>query len=192
MGEVMVVAGVADVLEGLGDLRTDSKRMRKDLKKIIRTVLAEARKSMSRDARGVLPNDPRRAYQAVRHSVYKRVLGGQVNILQRKRAGGSMSIVRPVRTLRPGQRGGNRRKRSARTNQVDGYVGADRGFILRFINAGTVVRETRYGNRGSIRARNWFDVSSAFAMNTAAGRLEELIGRAVEEVWREDPPRPSL
>ena len=148
---------------------------------------------MSQDARGILPNDPRKAYQAVRHSVYKRVLGGQVNILQKSRAGGRMSIARPPRTLRPGQRGGNRRKRSARTNQVDGYIGSDRGFILRFMNAGTVERKTRYGKRGSIRARNWFGTSSAFAMDTAAGKLEELIGRAVEEVWGgEDPPRPSL
>ena len=191
MAEVMTLEGVAEVLEGLSDLRTDSKRMRSDLRKIIRTVLAEARKAMSQDARGILPNDPRKAYQAVRHSVYKRVLGGQVNILQKSRAGGRMSIARPPRTLRPGQRGGNRRKRSARTNQVDGYIGSDRGFILRFLNAGTVERETRYGRRGSIRARNWFDTSSAFAMDTAAGKLEELIGRAVEEVWG-DPPQPSL
>lgn len=183
MAEVLTLTGVAYMLEGLGDLRTDSKRMRKDLKKIIRTVLAEARKAMSHDARGILPNDPRKAYQAVRHSVYKRVLGGQVNILQKSRAGGSMSIARPPRTLRPGQRGGNRRKRSARTNQVDGYIGSDRGFILRFMNAGTVERETRYGKRGSIRARNWFGTSSAFAMSTAAEQLEELIGRAVEELW---------
>ena len=175
--------GVAEVLEGLGDLRTDSKRMRKDLKKIIRTVLAEARKAMSQDARGILSNDPRKSYQAVRHSVYKRVLGGQVNILAKKRAGGRMSIMRPARTLRPGQRGGNRRKRSARTNQIDGYIGSDRGFILRFLNAGAEDRETRYGMRGSIRARNWFGISSAFAMDTAAGKLEELIGRAVEELW---------
>ena len=192
MAEVMTLVGVAEMLEGLDDLRTDSRRMRGDLKKIIRSVLAEARKMVSQDARGVLPNDPRKAYQAVRHAVYKRVLGGNVNILAKRRAGGRMSIVRPPRTLRPGQRGGNRRKRSARTNQIDGYVGSDRGFILRFMNAGTVERETRYGRRGSIRARNWFEVSSAFAMNTAAGKLEELIGRAVEEVWGEDPPRPSL
>lgn len=191
MAEVMTLEGVAEVLEGLSDLRTDSKRMRSDLKKIIRTVLAEARKAMSQDVHGILPNDPRKAYQAVRHSVYKRVLGGQVNILAKKRAGGRMSIMRPPRTLRPGQRGGNRRKRSARTNQIDGYIGSDRGFILRFMNAGTVERETRYGRRGSIRARNWFGTSSAFAMNTAAGKLEELIGRAVEEVWG-DPPQPSL
>lgn len=183
MAEVMTLTGVAEVLEGLSDLRTDGRRMRKDLKKIIRAVLAEARKAMSQDAKGVLPKDPRKAYQAVRHSVYKKVLGGNVNILQKRKAGGRMSIMRPPRTLRPGQRGGNRRKRSARTNQIDGYVGSDRGFILRFLNAGTIERETRYGRRGSIRARNWFNVSSAFAMNAAAGKLEELIDRAVEEVW---------
>ena len=183
MAEIQM-EGIGVVLEGLSDLRTDSKRMRSDLKKIIRTVLAYARKAISQDAFDLLPNDPRKAYQAVRHSVYKRVLGGQVNILAKRRAVGRMSIMRPARTLKPGQWGGNRRKRRAKTNQIDGYIGSDRGFILRFLNAGTEDRETRYGRRGRIKTRNWFGTSSAFAMDTAAGKLEELIDRAVEEVWK--------
>ena len=75
--------------------------------------------------------------------------------------------------------------------KLESYVGNERGFILRFINAGTVERETRYGSRGSIRARNWFGISSTFAMDTAARELEELIGRAVEEVWRTDKVNPK-
>lgn len=179
----MTLSGISDVLSGLDDLKVDGKRMRKDVNKILRHVLGQARNILKRDARSALPNDPRRAYMAVRHAVYKRVLGGNINILQKRKAGGRMSIYRPKRTLVPGQRGGNRRKRSARTNQIDGYVGTDRGFILRIVNAGAEGRKTRYGSRGSIKARPWFRPSSQKALDHAIGELENLIGRAVSEIW---------
>ena len=185
MGTLVTVEGVGEVLNGLENLKVSEGRMKKDLKKIIRSVLANARKMVVKDTKRVLTNDPRSAYLAVRHSVYRRIFGGQVNILARRRANSRMSIYHPPRTLKPGQRGGNRRKRSERTNQIDGYIGSDRGFILRFINAGTVERETRYGRRGSIRARNWFPGASQKALEQAAGELAVLVERAIEEVWSE-------
>lgn len=186
MAEVLEIKGLGEVLNGLDNLRTDSKRMKRDLKKILRSVLSHARKAVSRDAKSLLPSDPRRAYAAVRHSVYKRILGGHVNILNRRRgAVKRMSIYRPPRKLRPGQRGGNRRPRSARTNQIDGYTGLDRGFILRIVNAGTDKRQTRYGNRGSIQARNWFAPSSQKAVGHAADEFAKLVERAIDEVWGE-------
>ena len=72
-----------------------------------------------------MASDPREAYKAVRRSVYKSVLGGQVNILNPKGgASSSGSSFVKARKLdnHPHQRGGNRRKRTARTDQVDGYV----------------------------------------------------------------------
>lgn len=183
MGLVVELQGVDEVLQGLDNLTVNSKTMQKHLKTIIRKVLADARKQVSKDAKGILPNDPRKAYVAVRHSVYKRIFGGQINILARRRANNKMSIYHPPRTLRPGQRGGNRRKRSADTNRIDGYYGSDRGFILRFVNEGTVRRDTRYGNRGSIKGRKWFLDSSTKALNKAAEEMSALIDRAIEEVW---------
>ena len=152
----------------------------KAVRSLISQEIAKARAAISQSARGSLRSDPREAYKAVRRSVYKSILGGQVNILNPKGgASSSGSSYQPQRKLdtNPHQRGGNRRKRSARTDQVDGYVGKDRGFILRFVNSGTVARQTRYGNRGSIAARNWLATSGQRELEAAAERLGALIDK---------------
>jgi tRNA(Met) C34 N-acetyltransferase TmcA len=69
--------------------------------------------------------------------------------------------------------------------QIDSYEGADRGFILRFQNAGTVERETRYGSRGSLRARHWFGISSAFQMDAAASRVAEEIENLLQQEFQQ-------
>ena len=150
----------------------------KAVRKLITQEIGKARAAISQSARGSMHSDPRDAYKAVRRSVYESILGGQVNILNPKGgASSSGSSYRPQRKLdtNPHQRGGNRRKRSARTDQVDGYVGKDRGFILRFVNSGTVSRQTRYGNRGSIAARNFMASSGQRELEAAAERLGALI-----------------
>ena len=149
-----------------------------NIRKLITQEIAKARAAISQSAKGEMASDPRQAYKAVRRSVYKSILGGQVNILNPKGgASSSGSSYQPQRKLdaNPHQRGGNRRKRSARTDQVDGYVGKDRGFILRFVNSGTVARQTRYGNRGSIAARNFMASSGQRELEAAAERLGALI-----------------
>ena len=189
------VTGIDEVMKGLRDIGVDNKVMRRGINIILRKVLNNGRRQLSKDARGVLKNDPRKAYLAVRHAVYKRIIGGQMNILARRRANKYMYVGRKPGTLRPGQHGGNRRARSSRTEQLDSYYGTDRGFILRFLNAGTDTRlagtaKSRDGrpfkrpaNRGSIAARNWFGSSSQAAMEKVAGEFCELVERAVREVW---------
>lgn len=179
-----------DLLDRLNNLHTKNQRMEKDLRKIIRYVLKNARKAVSSAAKSNLPSDPRKAYQAVRHSVYKRIFGGQVNILARKKNNGKMFIGGPESRIKQGQRGGNRMRRSARTNQVDSYYGSDRGFILRFLNAGTTSRlagtrskTMKPANRGRIKARNWFGTSASTAIEKAADDLDTLITRAIDEIW---------
>ena len=152
----------------------------KAVRSLISQEIAKARAAISQSARGSLRTDPRDAYKAVRRSFYKSILGGQVNILNPK--GGASSSGFSYQSQRkldnhPHQRGGNRRKRSARTDQVDGYVGKDRGFILRFVNSGTVARQTRYGNRGSIAARNFMASSGQRELEAAAERLGALIDK---------------
>ena len=61
------------------------------------------------------------------------------------------------------------------TIQIDSYQGKDRSFVLRFINSGTVDRQTRYGNRGYLRARDWFGRISAWHMNTAANEVVKMV-----------------
>jgi hypothetical protein len=178
-------------------MSTDPK-MRKVIQQHIREALFEAR----RDVMAAFPaeHDPREARRAIRTSVYDKVLGGNINILTGKKAHGTNSYE-PQRTLTPGQRGGNRRKRSERTKQIMSYAPLDRGFILRFVNSGTKTRvigfrntlkgnRTRYenrvyrinrgdkartGNRGAIAPRNWFKQSAESALGTAAANIAEMI-----------------
>ncbi len=178
-------------------MSTDPK-MREVIQQHIREALFEARRDVM--ASSPLESDPREAIKSIRTSVYKKVLGGNINILNGKKAHGSNSYE-PPRTLTPGQRGGNRRKRSERTRQIMGYAPLDRGFILRFVNSGTKTRvigfrntlkgnrsrydslatrihsgeTSRTGNRGSIAARNWFMSSAESSMANAAANIAEMI-----------------
>ena len=154
------------------------------MRKLISQEVSKARAAVAQAASGALKNDPREAWKAVRRSVYKSILGGQVNILNQKGAASGSNGYRPARKLdsNPHQRGGNRRKRSANTDRIDGYVGKDRGFILRFVNSGTAERQTRYGRRGSITARNWFPNIGQRELEAAAERLAVAIDRELVRI----------
>lgn len=154
------------------------------MRKLISQEVSKARAAVAQAASGALKNDPREAWKAVRRSVYKSILGGQVNILNQKGAALGSNGYRPARKLdsNPHQRGGNRRKRSAETDRIDGYVGKDRGFILRFVNSGTAERQTRYGRRGSITARNWFPNIAQRELEAAAERLAVAIDRELVRI----------
>ena len=64
-------------------------------------------------------------------------------------------------------------------------MGKDRGFILRFVNSGTAARQTRYGNRGSIAARNWLATSGQRELEAAAERLSALIDKELVKMMSE-------
>ena len=181
--DAITVTGIEQYQEALKKMQTDNPATKKALQAIIRRAISEARKRVVMDAQDVLENDPRHAYKAVRNSVYKQILGGQINILSSRHRGAATKYERP-RTLQEGQRGGNRRQRSLRTMQIDSYEGVDRGFILRFQNAGTVERETRFGKRGSLAARHWFGISSAFQMDAAASRVAEEIEKMLQQEFQ--------
>ena len=189
---------ISNVADNLQAAMTTDPKMRKVIQQHIREALFEAR----RDVMAAFPaeSDPRDARRAIRTSVYDKVLGGNINILTGKKAHGTNNYE-PQRTLTPGQRGGNRRKRSQRTQQIMSYAPLDRGFILRFVNSGTKTRvigfrntlkgnRTRYenrvyrinrgdksrtGNRGAIAPRNWFMQSAESALGTAAANIAEMI-----------------
>lgn len=195
----ITITGLSEFEQKLQQLRTDNPGFEKRLRGVIRSVLGEVRSKMQGSARDGLQmkSDPRNAYKAVRYAVYKRIFGGQVNILQSRKAGTETSYKRP-RTLRPGQRGGNRRKKEAR--DLDIYEGRDRGFILRFLNAGTEARynggrngrtlsdrehfisknEGRY-YRGAISARNWFGPRSQSELENAAGNIQAIIDKIIND-----------
>lgn len=161
----------------------------KVLRRLIRRHVLAARAEVVNSL--PLNHDPRSARQAVRTTVYRRVLGANINLLNGRKAHGE-SHYEPVRTLREGQRGGNRVPRSGRTSQVMRYAGPDRGFVVRFLNAGTGERTagTRggrlSGNRGSIAAGNFFRGIGDRAM----GRMADALAAAIETEMSALLPQP--
>lgn len=154
------------------------------LRKLIRSEILAARKKVVADAK--LKNDPRGARQAVRTSVYKKILGANINIFSSRRAH-SPNSYEPPRKLKPGQWGGNRRKRSARTNTVMHYGSLDRGFILRFQNSGTGNRSIQpSGNRGSLSPKNFFAPAADRVLAQAADNLAGLIETELSKILNDE------
>ena len=171
-------------------------KTQKALQKLIRKVIMEARKSVVDAASRKMKHDPRGAAQAVRTSVYKKILGANINIFSSRKAHGQNNYEPPRKGV--SGRGGNRRTRSPRTSQIMGYAPLDRGFILRWINDGTPgVRNIEFtsndrrkvdkwnkhpntGNRGNIAARNFFRGAGERALAQAADNLATLIDTELE------------
>jgi hypothetical protein len=146
-GNAFVVEGLTELAKKLDQLQVNNPEMEKKIQKIIAKGLQMVRKNVSDAMRAKMDSDPREAYKAVRRTVYRRILGGNVNILQNKRAG-DRSTYQPTRTMKSGQRGGNRRLRSERTLALESYSGRDRGFILRFLEGGARKGGGRRQERG--------------------------------------------
>ena len=83
------ITGLSEFEAKLQKLKTDNPDFEKRLRGVIRKILGHARANLRKDAASGLQmeNDPRHAYKAVRYAVYKRIFGGQVNILQSRKAG---------------------------------------------------------------------------------------------------------
>lgn len=202
------VEGFVEQRKELDRLLMSNPAMEKKVQGLIRKVLAAVKKSLGQAASEKMKSDPRKAYKGIRTLIYKRILGGNVNILNKKRATDKKIEYKPTRTLRSGQRGGNRRARSERTKNLESYYGSDRGFILRFLNNGTrdryidftpdenrehVHRGSQGGNlkkygktintgrRGNISARNWFGPRSQKEMENAAAYLTKLIDELIKQ-----------
>jgi hypothetical protein len=196
------IEGLEERIKKLGELSTQNPMMQKRIRDVIRQTLARVRKSLQGEAREGLQmeGDPRNAYKAVRYAVYRKIFGGQVNILSPRNAKKGR-LYEPPRKLRPKQRGGNRRTRSDRTLELMSYMGPERGFVLRFLNAGTRVRynggrngrtDAQYdtfisnhngrGHRGSITARNWFGGASQHQLENAAHHIDKMIDDIIKGI----------
>lgn len=181
------VQGMDALTDKLDRLQLNRPSMEKKIETIIRKAINKAKKIVSEQARGAMPHDPHESYKAVKTMVYKQILGGNVSILTKRRASSKRSSYEPPRTLRPGQRGGNRVKRGKRTQGLMEYTGTDRGMILRWLNSGTTNRiaGTRggrlSGNRGSMSARNWFPNAGERGMTEAAQYIVSEIDRLIAE-----------
>jgi hypothetical protein len=199
----ITIEGLSEFEQKLQKLKTDNPGFEQRLRAVIRKVLGRARANLQKNAASGLrmESDPRHAYKAVRYAVYKRLLGGQVNILNSRKAGDETGY-RPARTLTPGQRGGNRRVRNSRS--LDIYEGKDRGFVLRWLNGGMtktnprIIRFTENdsrkvdkwnkhpntGNRGAIAPRNWFRSASLNELQTVSGEMQTLIDKIINDEFK--------
>ena len=193
------IDGLIQQQQQLEALLMSNPAMEKKVQGLIRKVLMTARREIGKAASDAMKSDPRKAYKAVKTTVYRQILGGSVSLFNKKHGvKGADFYQEPTRT----GRGGNRRIRSQRTIDIQSYVGSSRAFILRFLEAGTGNRTiefhsdkrreninrgsrggnvTKYGKtintgaRGSIAARNFFGNSSHAAMQKAAEELMQLI-----------------
>lgn len=191
---------ISNVADNLRAAMTTDPKMRKAIQQHIREALWEARKEMINSA-NFANGDPRQSLRAIRTSVYEKVLGGQINIKRSRKDHGTGSVYTPPRKLTPGQRGGNRRPRSERTEQINRGSPLDRQWVLNILNKGTKTRvigfrntvkanRDRYntlatrihrgdilrtGNRGSIAPRNWFMPAAERALSMAMQRISEMI-----------------
>lgn len=194
------VDGLVKQRKELEQMLSSNPDMEKRLQKLIRKVLMQARKFIM-DGIKFDHGDPRQARKAVKTAVYRRILGGSVSLLNKRRAGAAGSYE-PPRKGSTG-RGGNRRQRSRDTQRMMGYQGSDRAFVLRFLNQGTSGRNIENfatnpkreewpsvkkwskhpntGNRGSIAPRNFFSSSSHQALQQAAAELDKLIDEMIKK-----------
>jgi len=198
MANNIEIDGLVKEQKALEALMMSNPDMEKKVQGLIRKVLMTVRRAVAQQAKGAMNSDPRQAYKAVKTAVYRQILGGSVSILNKRRGGTQFSDYEPPRTLRAGQRGGNRRERTGRSQNLLHYAGPDRGFILRFLNAGTADRGVEFaynesrkvdrwnkhpntGNRGRIRARSFFATSSHQAMRKASEELTHLIDQLIKQ-----------
>ena len=167
----------------LDALLTHNREMDKKLNDLTKKVIRKARGELVKNARVGLDmeSDPRSAYRAIKSTVYRRIKGGNVSILSKRRASSKRYQV-PAST----------RGRSQRTEQLMSYYGADRGFVLRFLNKGTKQRTVKgfngrrgfkspdaTGDRDRITGRNWFGHASQAEMERAAAELEKMIDELI-------------
>lgn len=174
------------------------------LQKRIRAAVMEARAEVVSSIT-FKHGDPRGAARAVRSSVYKKILGANLNIYNSRKAHGENGYEPPRKGV--SGRGGNRRLRT--TLDRGKYAPLDRGFILRWLNEGVGDRKIRFkaderrsngqwpsvakwtdnpntGRRGSIAARNFFRPAGERALAQAAQNLAAMIEEQLAEIMRTD------
>lgn len=186
-GDVSLAVDNREFIAMVEKLQYDNLVKSADIRKVFGKVAKPVKQTVQQGARAAMRKDPRKAWKGVRVITLKNGRGVVVGLLNPRKAGNAMAM--PPRPT--GGRSGIRRnrKRSARTNQVDGYQGADRAWILRIVNQGTVngpreagTRETlkKTANRGEIGAKRFFDRAEA-GMQRASQQLAVELGKVIEK-----------
>lgn len=200
-------ASIVKATEELESVMSSNPKAKTKLRKLIRDVLTEVRAKMV-NAVPFKHGDPRQSRRAIKRIVYKKVLGGAVDIYNSRKAHGA-TPYQPTR--HPSRIGGNRRNRSALTDRIMSYNALDRGFILRFINTGTDKRHITFtpdprranikkgsrggntekygktyntGNRARVRGAHWFLRIAEPRLREGADKLERLIDTEITKMLK--------
>lgn len=185
--------------KNLQQMMTDNPDTRKAIQQLIRETLWEARNNTAHEIEGIIGNNGQTA-RALRNIVFQKVLGGNINILNKKRGTAQWKVVQKTRKVEqnPRMRGGNRRRRSMRTIQLQGYEPTARGFILRFQDSGTKNRfiggrntMSKYydmvkkgtGNRGQITAGEFFVRIASKYLGQGAEKLAKMIEEKMAKIY---------
>ena len=157
-----------------------------DIRRVFAKVAKPVKQTVQQGARAAMKKDPRKAWKGVRVITLKGGKGVVVGLLNPRKPG---KVIDWKSYLTRGGESGiiRNRKRSQRTIAVDNYEGADRAFILRFINQGTIGRTagTRFKKikpayRGYLSAKRFFDRAEP-AMKQASANLGTELGKIIEQ-----------
>ena len=168
----------------LDQLLLTNPEMETKVRNIVRQVLKGAQGALQQAADR---QSTKNAAQAIRKAVYKKLLGGNVNILDsRGRAGGRAPLPPESPRKRSHAVGGNRIPRSRRTEDLLTYQGKDRAFILRFLNSGTPRRDTN-GVRyvGQITGNRWFQNAAQRDLEHAAQQFDLLLDALIKKEFNQ-------
>ena len=186
-GDVNLQVDNRDFVEMLDRLRYENLVKSSDVRKVFAKVAKPVKQSVQQGARSSMKKDPRKAWKGVRVITLKGGKGVVVGLLNPRKAGNAMAVGSNSTGGRSGIR--RKRRRSARTNQVDGYQGADRSFILRIINQGIKNPPRMAGKRGTLKkkadrgeitAKRFFDRAEA-GMQRASQQLSVELGKIIEQ-----------
>lgn len=165
-------------------LRYDGLAKDGDIRRAFGRVMKPVRRTVTQAAKGAMRQDPRKAWKGVRVITLKKGQGVVIGLLNPRKAGATVATA-PANGGKSGIR--RKRKRSKRTNDVDGYRGADRSFILRMVNQGTTVRFAgtrspgmKRAHRGKLTAKRFFDRAEP-ALRQAVPRLGEELMTIIEK-----------
>ena len=186
-GDVNLQVDNRDFVEMLDRLRYENLVKSSEVRKVFAKVAKPVKQSVQQGARSSMKKDPRKAWKGVRVITLKGGKGVVVGLLNPRKAGNAMAVGSNSTGGRSGIR--RKRKRSARTNQVDGYQGADRSFILRIVNQGIKKPPRMAGKRGTLKkeadrgeitAKRFFD-RAASGMQRASKQLSVEHGKIIEQ-----------
>ena len=158
-----------------------------DIRKVFAKVAKPVKRTVQEGAKAAMRTDRKKSSKAVRIITLKKGKGVIVGLLNPRKGGKSKGIPERPGGGRSGIR--RNRKRSERTNQVDGYRGADRAWLLRIVNQGTVngsrlagTRGTlkKTANRGELTAKRFFDRAEG-GMRAASQSLATELGKIIEK-----------